>query len=213
MRTPTRPIFPLFRSPAQAQVVASLYLGGGQASPSDLARQTGLTLAGISRLLTPLVDAGVLTVTVQGRTRWLSANTDAPFYMALRSLVAITEGPPVVVGAHLSTVDGVEAAFIFGSWAARAMGEPGHMPDDIDVVVVGTADKTRVTMAAARAAEELHREVNAIVVTPDAWDNPTDGFIASVKTRPLVPVPVTPCQAPDGGEPPARTWQDELAEL
>jgi predicted nucleotidyltransferase len=39
----------------------------------------------------------------------------------------------------LATIDGVAEAYIYGSWAARYHGEPGSIPADVDVLVVGTA--------------------------------------------------------------------------
>ncbi len=42
---------------------------------------------------------------------------------------------------------GVQEAFVFGSWAARYMGEPGAAPRDIDVVVIGDAPLATVRRA------------------------------------------------------------------
>jgi predicted nucleotidyltransferase len=36
---------------------------------------------------------------------------------------------------------GIEAAAIFGSWAARAAGEAGPSPVDVDLLVIGRPDR------------------------------------------------------------------------
>jgi predicted nucleotidyltransferase len=54
---------------------------------------------------------------------------------ALRDLVVIVLGPPQVLGEELAGLGGVSAAAIFGSWAARALGEAGASP--VDLLVIG----------------------------------------------------------------------------
>lgn len=63
---------------------------------------------------------------------------------------------------------GVSAAFICGSWAARYGGEPGPVPHDIDVLVVGTVDRDDLEEIARAAQEKLGRPVDIRRVTPAA---------------------------------------------
>jgi hypothetical protein len=39
-------------------------------------------------------------------------------------------------------------------------------------------------------SEQLGREVNAVVVTPEEWEAAESGFLTEVRRRPLVPVPL-----------------------
>lgn len=57
----------------------------------------------------------------------------------LTDLLAVTYGPLPVLTDLLSAATGVEEAYIYGSWAARYLGEPGSVPQDVDVLAVGTA--------------------------------------------------------------------------
>jgi predicted nucleotidyltransferase len=92
----------------------------------------------------------------------------------------------------LATIDGAERAYIYGSWAARYRGEPGPVPGDLDVLVVGTADPDDVFEAAGAAERRLGREVNVRIVTPATWSGPAaDPFLQSVRTRPLVELDLT----------------------
>jgi predicted nucleotidyltransferase len=93
------------------------------------------------------------------------------------------------MGDVLAAVHGVDAAYIYGSWAARYAGEPGPPPRDVDVLVVGNADADDVFDAARAAERQLGREVNIHQVSATAWRGPGhDPFLTSVRSRPLVPI-------------------------
>jgi predicted nucleotidyltransferase len=107
----------------------------------------------------------------------------------LRELLELTYGPVVVLPEVLAGVPEVRAAFIYGSWAARRLGEPGPAPRDVDVVVVGDATRDALGAAGDEATRRLHREVNITRVTPAVWDLGEDLFVRTLKSRPLVPIP------------------------
>jgi predicted nucleotidyltransferase len=88
----------------------------------------------------------------------------------------------------LAAVDGVERAFIYGSWAARYLGEPGDAPNDLDVLVVGKPDADELFAIADEARASLRREVNIRSIRPAVWNNPAskDAFLATVRSRPLI---------------------------
>ena len=91
----------------------------------------------------------------------------------------------------LSALDGVEEAYIYGSWAARYEGEPGPIPGDVDVLVVGQPDPDELFDVAEQASRELHREVNVHRISPPAWASESaEPFLTSVRERPLVRLPL-----------------------
>ncbi len=85
---------------------------------------------------------------------------------------------------------GITEAYIYGSWAARYRGEPGPAPADVDVLVVGTADPDDLDEVAEKAQATLRRPVSIRRIRPETWNasHPTDPFIKSVKSRPLVTI-------------------------
>jgi hypothetical protein len=89
---------------------------------------------------------------------------------------------------ELQGVDGIYAAYLFGSCAARYAGEAGRHPADLDVLVIGTPDRDEPDDATQRATSRLAREVNATIRSPAWWREGTDGFHADVTRRPLVPL-------------------------
>ena len=106
----------------------------------------------------------------------------------LTDLLAVTYGPLPVLTDLLSEVAGVRQAYIYGSWAARFLGEPGPVPGDVDVLTVGTASDDDLYDAARQAEARLGREVNISGVSPQYWEtlDPADSFMRHVKERPLV---------------------------
>jgi predicted nucleotidyltransferase len=91
--------------------------------------------------------------------------------------------------ARLSAVTGVEKAYIFGSWARRFHGDPGPLPRDIDVLVVGGADPDEIYRATRAVEEHLGIEVNPIVVAQPELSDP-QGLGARVMSGPVVELEV-----------------------
>lgn len=186
VQRPAPPVFPVFRSRLAVAVLVQVYVGGGEYSVGELAEAAGTDSGNMTREVARLEQAGVLSSRRVGRTKLVQANKSAPFFNALRELVIITLGPKHVLEEELAGLEGVERAAVFGSWAARMAGEPGSSPVDIDLLVIGRPNRDDLYDAAARAQRRLGREVNPVVVAPDRWESTGDGFLAELKSRPLV---------------------------
>jgi hypothetical protein len=104
----------------------------------------------------------------------------------LTDLLAVTYGPLPVLTRSLAGLEGVDRAFIYGSWAARYSGEPGPVPADVDVVVIGDADPDELDERARAAETVLRRQVNVRRVRPATWDKQEDPFVMTVRARPLI---------------------------
>ncbi len=179
-------IFPLFRSRITTAVLTKTYVGNGEYSVTELAGMAGTDKGTMAREVSRLERAGVLRSRSVGRTKLVSANLEAPFYRPLRELVVIVLGPAEVLGEELTGLSGVQTAAIFGSWAARATGEPGPSPVDIDLLVIGHPDRDELHDALGRARERLGREINPVVVAARRWESEDDGFLRELRTRPMV---------------------------
>lgn len=141
MRTGPPPLLPLLRSQVQGNLLALTYLHPDcEYSLTDAAARVGSSVKAVQQEASRLVDGGLLRSRRVGNVRLIRSVRESPVVQSLTDLLAVTYGPlPVLVDA-LAGVKDVERAFIFGSWAARYHGEPGPIPEDIDVLVVGTAD-------------------------------------------------------------------------
>ena len=189
MWEPAIALFPIFRSRITAAVLAKTYVGDSEYSIAELARLAHTDTGTMSREVKRLEAAGILRSRDVGRTKLARANQEAAFYRSLRDLVAITLGPAEVLGEELGPLEGIAAAAIFGSWAARAAGEPGPYPNDIDLLVIGRTDRDELHEALIHARDRLGREVNPVVVSPSQWRSSTDPFLAELAGRPMVALP------------------------
>jgi len=79
-------------------------------------------------------------------------------------------------------VNGVEEAFIYGSWADPAEKSPA----DIDVLVVGDPDVGEVYDAASAVEAEVGRPVNITVRSPTEWAEADGAFERAVKSSPRI---------------------------
>jgi predicted nucleotidyltransferase len=103
----------------------------------------------------------LVTDTSRGRERLLQANAAHPSAEPLARLLEITAGARQVIAEEFGHISGMDKVLIFGSWAFRYRGEPGHSPHDVAVLVVGdTADRADAYAAADRAEAMLGLQVN-----------------------------------------------------
>ena len=199
MRAQPPPVFPVFRSRVAAAVLTRTYIGEDEYSIAELAIAANTDTGTMTREVRRLEEAGVVRSRTVGRAKLVRANQEAPFYQALRDLVVITLGPAEVLGEELRGLNGIEGAAIFGSWAARATGEPGPSPVDIDLLVVGRLDRDDLHEAIGRARGRLGRDVNPVIVSPGRWKAGEDPFLAEVRDRPMVPLAGIPAPSDMAG--------------
>lgn len=185
-----RTILPIFRSDAQAAVLATLFLTADERGVSlrELARRSRVSQSQAHREVTRLEEAGIVASERVGKTRLVRPNPSSPFREELAALVLKAFGPVPVLRERLGAVPGIEEAYVFGSWAERLSGQPGAPPQDVDVLVIGAPDLERVYRAASEAELPLGRAVNPTLVSRGEWERAESGFLRTVKARPLVTV-------------------------
>lgn len=187
MKTAPPPLLPIFRSAGQARLLSVLFLSPERSfSLSDLARRADLDAGNVHREVSRLESAGIVTTARVGTARMVRADEDSPVHEELSRLVLKTLGPPVVLARELAVIKGIEAAFVFGSWAQRMRGEAGPSPGDIDLLVVGDPDRRAVSAACRRAEASLGREVQPTIVSSADWSSPRTGFLQGLKAGALI---------------------------
>jgi hypothetical protein len=180
---------PLLRSDAQGELLALLFLQPDREhSLTQIARRVGVSLATGHAEVTRLIAAGLLIERRVGQARLVRAQTEHVLFRPLSELLELTYGPFVVLPDLLAQVVGVREAFIYGSWAARRLGESGAAPRDLDVVVIGDVKRAVLEATADEATRRLHREVNITRVSPTVWDLGEDLFVKTLRSRPLVSI-------------------------
>jgi DNA-binding transcriptional ArsR family regulator len=200
MRSAPSALLPILRSQVAGEMLALLYLHPQtEYSVTEVADAIKASVNTVHYEAAKLTDGGLVHARKRGNLRLIRAVTDSLLSRPLTDLLAVTYGPLPVITDLLTDVSGIEEAYIYGSWAARHRGEPGPVPADVDVLVIGTASLDDLDDVAEQAQGMLHRPVNIRRVNPETWrnPNPTDPFLRSVQSRPLVSVYMAIATEPD----------------
>lgn len=186
IKAPT--LAPLFRSDAQGELLATLFLNPEKSfTISELARAAQTPYASAHREVTRIAKMGLATTTKRGQSVEVQARRDTPVFRPLAELLGLTYGPAVVISNYLAGIPGIERAYIYGSWAARKAGELGDTPGDIDLLIVGNPPRGEVYEAVRLAGSAIAREVNPRIVSVEQWGAAdSDAFLRTLAQRPLV---------------------------
>jgi DNA-binding transcriptional ArsR family regulator len=188
VRTAPPLVAPLFRSDGQAKLLAELFLSGAdELNLNELAQRAGLAYGTVHREVRRLLDAGLLSERRVGQARLVRPNPRSPLTQPVRDLVLVSSGPVPLLASELREIPDVQAAFLYGSFAARMRGETGSAPNDIDVMVIGTPDPMAVYDACQRVGDQVGREINPTIMTPDEIGE-RSGFLEQVRNSPTVAV-------------------------
>jgi predicted nucleotidyltransferase len=182
-------LLPIFRSEAQLALLGQLFLSPGREQTlAELEQATGVPQQTVSREVARLLNSGLLLGRRVGRLHFVKPNEASPYFPELSGLLLKALGPQSLLAEKLPKLDGVEEAYLFGSWARRYQGEIGPPPGDIDVVVIGEPDVDAVYDAAGELGRLLGQDVNPVVLTPAEWRAGRSGFIKELRKGPLVPL-------------------------
>ena len=117
----------------------------------------------LSRELTRLAHEGFLSAEREGRQLYYSINHAYPYLKPVFALLQGSVGIEPTLKKALQLVNGIESAWIFGSFAK---GE-ADANSDIDLLIVGRPDQARLSREIRKTEKALHREVSYTVFTPE----------------------------------------------
>jgi len=157
-----------------------------ESSLADLGRRLGIPDPSVHREIERAERSGIVTSRKVGRTRLIRADTSSPYFRPLRELLVLAFGPPARLRAAVA-IEGVDEAYIFGSWAAAWAGEDLSRPiGDIDLLVLGDPDREVLYPAIDQAGQDLNRQVQ-VQIRPAGWLESGDGsFHETVAGRPML---------------------------
>jgi predicted nucleotidyltransferase len=152
----------LFSSKLRVKVLSNFFLHPGEsAHVRGLAGALGEPPGTVARELSNLHQAGVLRSERLGNQKHYSLDEACPILEDLRGMFLKTTSAGEELRKALARLDGVEIAFIYGSFAK------GDARDrsDIDLMVVGDVGDRELAPAVARVERRLRREVNYTTYT------------------------------------------------
>jgi predicted nucleotidyltransferase len=186
MRSEAPPLLPILRSRHQGELLAVLLLHPDREyTLTELSHRLNTPLTTLQGEVKRLIDAGLIQDRRLGRARLLRAASASRYARPLTELVTLALGPHLVVEEEFRSLDGLDAAVLYGSWAARYHGEAGPPPNDLDVLVIGQPDRTRLDEAADRAERRLDLPVNP-AVRRRRWKEAADALVRQVQSSPIV---------------------------
>ncbi len=152
----------------------------------QIARIAGSGLGAVHRELNNLVKAGLVIRTDRGKQVYYQANRKSPVFDEIRGLMVKTAGvADVIRGALAPMSDGIELAFIYGSFARG----DEDASSDVDVMVVGDVSFGEIVTALTPAENQLRREINPTVFAASEFKERLERgehFISSVMSAPKI---------------------------
>lgn len=145
----------------------------------DLQRQSGLSIGTIQKEIAHLKQLDLVTSERDGNRLYYTANKEHPLYKEICRLVEKTSGIVERLKETLSSVKGIECAFIFGSYAKGE--EKSH--SDIDLIIVGNVGLRTLSSVFKNLTERTQREINPHIYSMKSWTEKmkkNDHFIKSV---------------------------------
>ena len=122
----------------------------------EIARHINKDAAGIKRELDTLVKIGLLGVEKRGVQKYYFADKTSPIFSEMKGLIFKTTGIQGSIKAVLSRLKGVQAAFIYGSYAKGAEKEDSN----INLMVIGQVNITELNDVVMGLEEKMKREID-----------------------------------------------------
>ena len=127
----------------------------------DLAERLSIDPSNLSKELGRLEREGLFQSEVSGRQKYFRLNREYFLFNEVRGIVAKTIGAIPVIGQSLKKVEGIEDAYLYGSFARNQQ----DAASDIDVLVIGNPKGDALAEAMQKLERRLGREINYTVLT------------------------------------------------
>ncbi|MFH1227253.1 MAG: nucleotidyltransferase domain-containing protein [Planctomycetota bacterium] len=151
----------------------------------ELERTLGIPVSMVRTELVRLEKNGIFTSSRKANLVYFYLNKSYPLFSELKSIVSKTVGVRGMLGKILGRLAGVEAAFIYGSFAKNTE----NAKSDIDLFVIGKLDEYELAGQIRKAGKTLKREINYSLFSRADFDNGKknkDSFISDLISNPKI---------------------------
>jgi predicted nucleotidyltransferase len=152
----------------------------------EIARRIGASPASVGSELAGLERLGILRSGPIGRSLVYAINETSASVPEVRALVQKMLGVEALIREALTGLDGVDSAYIFGSYASGKE----RKQSDIDLLVIGQPDRLALSERLAAVERKLGRDVNVVSRTDHQLRarREADAFWRRVLSGPMVHV-------------------------
>jgi predicted nucleotidyltransferase len=168
------------RSELRRKVLTFFYVNrGARVYVRQLTAALGADSTNVSRELARMEREGLLRSEVEGRQLYYSVNREYPWLKPLFELLRGSIGLEPALREALGKVDGIKAAWLYGSFAKSE----ADARSDIDVLIVGRPDAAELAAEVRKAEQALRREINYTVLNSQEFKRRLaagDAFVADV---------------------------------
>jgi predicted nucleotidyltransferase len=178
-------MLPLFRSPQQLRMLARVLLSREPVTAPQLREASGMSAASLHRELQRAEASGVVVRDASRRPHVFSPNRTSPLFEPLTVLLRTTVGVEAELARLLAGVPAIEAATIFGSWAAGDAGPSS----DLDLLVVGDVNVKALRAKLRGLGKQIGIEIDATIVEPSEFESlarTRNPFLQTILNRPRI---------------------------
>lgn len=169
-----------FRSKSRQQLLAYYFTNPtARHHLRDLAGRLRVDPSNLSKELGRLEHEGLFRSEMSGRQKYFQLNPEYPLFDELRKIIAKTIGAATLIAQSLKKIDGVDEAYLYGSFARNQQ----DAASDIDVLVIGVPREEALAQAMQRLERQLGREINYTVLTRKEFESRRarkDAFLENV---------------------------------
>jgi predicted nucleotidyltransferase/predicted transcriptional regulator with HTH domain len=151
----------------------------------ELSRKIREDATNVSRELRNLEAAGLLMSELRGKQKYYSVSADYFLYPELKAIIFKTIGVLGLIRNVLQGLSGIEAAFIYGSYATGK--EESH--SDIDVLIIGKPNMRELGTKMDNLEDKLSREINFSCFDRGEFEDRKrrgDSFLSEILSEPKI---------------------------
>ena len=150
-----------------------------------LASEVDAQYSAVWKELNNLEKIGFLQSESTGGRKIFRMNARFPIIKELRHIFLKTVGVGDLVRNSLIEMDGIEKAFIFGSFADGDI----DADSDLDLMIIGEIEVAHITPVVEEIEKILTRDVNYLLVTQEEWEirlAEGDSFSSNIQDSPKI---------------------------
>ena len=151
----------------------------------ELERILDIPVSMIRKELLRLEENGIFISAKKGNLTYFCLNKSYPLFDELKSIVFKTIGIRGLLREALEKIRGIEAGFIYGSFAK----DEESAKSDIDLFIIGKINEDKLVMGVGRVEKTVKREINYSLYTKDDLKKKKrekDSFILEVISGPKI---------------------------